>query len=137
MHYQSTMQKRLVKAQACVLHSSQIELDTSDGTKPIQVSFSITNTGSWAGDEVAQVYLALPTSAGEPPKRLVGWAKVPVKSGECREVTVTLDPNSTSRPFSYWNTRLARWEIANGMYQLYVGASSRDIRLTGGLHLNR
>ena len=115
----------------------QVEPDTSDGTKPIQVNFSITNTGSRAGDEVAQVYLALPTSAGEPPKRLVGWVKVPLKAGESKKVAVMLDPNATSRLFSYWNTRTAHWEIADGTYQLYVGASSRDIRLAGVLQLNR
>ena len=115
----------------------KVEPDTSDGTRHIQVTFSITNTGSRAGTEIAQVYLGLPTSTGEPPKRLVGWAKVPLKSGESRVVTVTLDPKATSRPFSYWNTRTAHWEIANGTYQLYVAASSRDIHLTGVLHMSR
>src|SRR5207248_9750797 len=54
----------------------QVQPETSDGSGPIQVSFTVTNTGSQVGAEIAQVYLGLPPSTGEPPKRLVGWAKV-------------------------------------------------------------
>src|SRR6266702_6053922 len=54
----------------------QVEPETSDGTRPIRVNFTITNTGARAGAEIAQVYLGLPASTGEPPRRLVGWAKV-------------------------------------------------------------
>jgi beta-glucosidase len=48
----------------------------------------VKNTGSRAGDEIAQVYAALPASAGEPPKRLVGFSKIHLNPGESREVTV-------------------------------------------------
>jgi beta-glucosidase len=100
------------------------------------VSFTLTNTGSRAGAETAQVYLRLPTSTGEPPKRLVDWAKVELKPGETREMSVTLDPNATSRPLSYWSVNTHGWEIATGDYQVFVGASSRDIRLTGSLRVH-
>ncbi len=83
-----------------------------------------------------QVYLGLPASTGEPPKRLVGWAKVELAPGETREVSVTLDPDATSRPLSYWNVNMNGWERANGDYQVYVGASSRDIRLTDTLRVH-
>ncbi len=110
--------------------------ETTDGTRPIRVSFTIRNTGAWAGAEIAQVYLGLPASTGEPPKRLVGWAKVELKPGESREVSVPLDPNASSRPLSYWNVTTNGWEIASGDYQVYVGASSRHIRLTGHLRIH-
>ena len=113
----------------------RVEPDTSDGTRPIEVSFTITNTGARAGAEIAQIYLGLPASTGEPPKRLVGWARVDVEPDEAKEVTMTLDPHSTWRPLSYWNVNTHGWEIAGGDYQVYVGASSRDIRLTGSLRL--
>src|SRR6266487_1358766 len=109
----------------------QVEPETTDGTRNVQVSFTVTNTGSRAGAEIAQVYLGLPASIGEPPQRLVGWAKVELEPGESKEVSVTLDPNATSRPLSYWNVNTNGWEVAGGDYQVYVGASSRDIRLTG------
>jgi beta-glucosidase len=62
--------------------------------------------------------------------------KLELEPGETREVIVTLDPNATSRPLSYWNTNTNGWERASGDYQVYVGASSRDIRLTGALHIH-
>jgi beta-glucosidase len=108
----------------------QVEPGTGDGTRAVQVRFTLTNTGARVGAEIAQVYLGLPASTGEPPRRLVGWAKVELEPGETREVTVTLDPEGTSHPLSYWNVKTHGWEIASGDYQVYVGTSSRDIRLT-------
>jgi beta-glucosidase len=114
----------------------RVEPETTDGTRPIHVSFTLSNTGSRAGAEVAQVYLGLPASAEDPPRRLAGWAKVELEPGESREVSVALDPSATSRPLSYWNVNTNGWEIASGDYELYVGASSRDIRLKGSFHVN-
>jgi beta-glucosidase len=117
---------------------SQLQLvpETTDGTKNAQVRFTVTNTGARTGAEIAQVYLGLPASTDEPPKRLVGWAKVELEPGETKEVSVTLDPNAASHPLSYWNVTTNGWEIARGDYQVYVGTSSRDIRLTGTLHVD-
>ena len=108
----------------------QVVPETTGSTGIIQVSFNVTNTGSRAGAEVAQVYLGLPASTGEPPRRLVGWAKIELEPGETRDVSVTLDSNATSHPLSYWDVTMNGWVIASGDYQVHVGASSRDIRLT-------
>ena len=113
-----------------------IEPETTDGASPIRVSFTVANMGTRTGTEIAQVYLGLPESTGEPPKRLAGWAKVELAPGETKEESVTLDPHATSRPFSYWDVSTNGWEIASGDYGVYVGASSRDIRLTGDFHLH-
>jgi beta-glucosidase len=113
-----------------------LEPETTEDTRPIRVSFEVTNTGARSGAEVAQIYLGLPASTGEPPKRLVGWAKVELEPGETKEVGVTLEPKATSHPLSYWNVKTNGWEIAGGDYQVYVGASSRDIRLTGTLRVH-
>ena len=113
----------------------QVEPETTDGTRPIRVCFTIKNTGAWAGAEIVQVYLGLPASTDEPPKRLVGWVKVELVPVETKKVSVTVDPNATSRPLSYWNVNTNDWERASGDYQVYVGASSRDIRLTGSLRV--
>jgi len=114
-----------------------VEPGTGDGSTAVQVRFTVTNTGARAGAEIAQVYLGLPASTGEPPKRLVGWAKVELEPAEAGEVTVTLDPNASSHPLSYWDVNTNGWEIASGDYQVYVGASSRDIRLTGTLRVHQ
>src|SRR5712691_4854671 len=50
-----------------------VEPETTDGTRPIQVRFTVSNTGARVGAEVAQIYLGLPASTSEPPRRLVGW----------------------------------------------------------------
>ncbi len=115
----------------------QVEPATSDGAKALRVSFAITNTGSRAGAEVAQVYLGLPVGTGEPPKRLVGWTKVELEPGENKEINVTVDPNAASHPLSCWNVKTNAWEIASGDYQLFVGASSRDISLTAILRVHQ
>ncbi len=73
--------------------------------------------------------------AGEPPRRLVSWAKVELEPGETRQVAVVLEPNAASRPLSYWDMSTNGWEIASGDYTVYVGASSRDIRLTSTLRI--
>ncbi len=76
-----------------------------------------------------------PASAGEPPRRLVGWAKVELGPGKTQRVTVRIDPKSASHPLSLWNVDLDNWDIANGVYTVYVGDSSQDIRLTGTLQI--
>ena len=114
----------------------QVEPEMNSGARTVQVSFTITNTGERAGAEIAQVYLGLPASTGEPPKRLVGWAKVELMPGETKEVSVTLDPNAATHPLSYWDVSTNGWEIASGDYRVDVGASSLEIRLTGSLHVH-
>ncbi len=114
----------------------RLEPETTDGASNVQVSFTIMNCDGCMGAEIAQVYLGLPASTGEPPKRLVGWAKVELVPGETGEITVNLDPNATAHPLSYWNVNTHGWETANGDYLVYVGASSRDVRLTGTLRVH-
>ena len=70
---------------------SYSNLRVTTGKTP-RVTFTLTNSGSRAGAEVAEVYASLPTSTGEPPKRLVGWSKVQLNPGESKEVTVDVDP---------------------------------------------
>jgi len=109
---------------------------TTDGTKEIRVSFDLRNIGSNVGAEVAQVYLGFPASIAEPPKRLVGWAKVQLAAGQIQRVTVAVDPRAASHPLSFWNVSTDAWDIANGDYTVYVGNSSEDIRLVGPLHVH-
>jgi beta-glucosidase len=102
-----------------------------------QVSFNLKNTGTRAGTEVAQVYLGLPSSTGEFPKRLVGWSKVSLQPGAQRQVIVTVDANDSSHPLSYWNSTTNGWVTANGDYTVYVGSSSAssDLALAGTFHV--
>lgn len=95
-----------------------------------EVSFVLTNTGGMDGAEVAQLYIGLPeTEIFRPKKELKGFAKVFLKKGESRKVTIPLD----DKAFRYWNTRTNQWEREGGSYQIMVGASVSDIRLEGNL----
>ena len=104
---------------------------TDSAAQAIRVAFTLSNTGSRSGTEIAQIYLGIPDEVIAPPKKLVDWARVTLKPGETQEITVNLDPLGWERPFSYWNNQHGQWEIAPGTYQLFIGASSRDIRLSG------
>jgi beta-glucosidase len=95
-----------------------------------QVTFKLTNTGSLAGREVAQVYLGLPADIGEPPKRLVGWQKVLVQPGVTQQVTIEVDAGDSSHPLSYWDVASSSWLIAPGEYTVYLGNSSSSNALT-------
>ena len=99
-------------------------------TGVISVSLTVTNTGSVSGAEVVQVYLGLPTSTVEPPKRLVGWSKCFLGPNESRRISIEIDPDSSGHPLSFWNEAAKTWNIATGDYALYVGNSSLDISLT-------
>ncbi len=102
-----------------------------------QVSFDLTNTGAVAGSEVAQVYLELPASTNEPPKRLVGWQKVFLQPAQHQQVTVEVDENDSSHPLSWWNTSTNSWQISPGTYNVYVGNSSSktSLMLAGTLQI--
>ncbi|WP_440086005.1 beta-glucosidase [Streptosporangium sp. LJ11] len=102
----------------------------TDGKQPIKVRFLVTNTGTRTGTEVAQVYLGLPAQAGEPPRRLAGWARVTLAPNTSRMVEVVVDPTAPNRPLSYWDAQADRWTTPSGQYTMQVGASSRNISLT-------
>jgi len=93
--------------------------------KNVNVSFTLTNSGSRAGAEIAEVYAALPASAGEPPKRLVGWSKIRLNPGESKDVTVDID----SEYLSIFNVDKNGWELVPGDYTIMVGGSSQDLPL--------
>ena len=93
-----------------------------------QVSFTITNTGRMDGAEVAQVYAGkVGGEAFRPAKELKGFAKVFLKAGESRRVTIALD----DKAFRWFDVKADRYEIEGGAWQIMVGASCADIRLTG------
>jgi len=95
----------------------------STAAKGFQIGFDLLNTGSVAGSEVPQVYLALPGSTGEP-KRLVGWSKVLLQPGARKRVTVVVNAGSASHPMSVWNAAQNQWITPPGTYTVYVGSSS-------------
>ena len=94
------------------------------------VSFEITNVSDIKGKEVAQLYVGLGESdIIRPVKELKGFAKVELNPGETKKVEIAFD----DKTFRYFNVKTNKWEIEKGKYQICVGASSQDIKLTGEL----
>ena len=90
------------------------------------VSLTVTNTGSVAGTEIVQLYVAKKNSElFRPARELKGFARVTLAPGEKQRITLTLD----DKAFRFWNVKSNRWEIEGGEYELLVGASVEDIRL--------
>ena len=90
------------------------------------VSLTVTNTGSVAGTEIVQLYVAKKNSElFRPARELKGFARVTLAPGEKQRITITLD----DKAFRFWNVKSNRWEIEGGEYELLVGASVEDIRL--------
>jgi beta-glucosidase len=98
--------------------------------KETTVSFTLKNTGSRDGAEIAEVYAALPATTGEPPKRLVGWSKVGLKAGESKDVKVNVD----GKYLSIWD-EAGLWKLAPGEYVILVGGSSAELPLTQRIEL--
>ena len=95
-------------------------------------TLTVTNTGDRAGAEIVQLYVAKPNAEiFRPAQELKAFAKVQLAAGESKTVTLTLD----DKAFRYWNTRTGSWEVEGGTYELRVGASSADIRLTAAVEV--
>ena len=97
-------------------------------TEKLEVSVKVTNTGKVFGKEVVQLYVTEKTGTHEdrPVKELKAFAKVALNPKESKVVTMTLD----KRSFAFWNVELHDWYAPTGEYEILVGSSSRDIRLT-------
>ena len=100
------------------------------------VSFTVTNTGDRDGTEIPQVYLTLPDAAAEPGKRLVGFDRLELAAGESTRVELVVDSAASNQPFSIWDVDADSWVAPKGRYEIAVGSSSRDLRLSDTVQLN-
>ncbi len=101
-------------------------LQVADGEEEVSVSFQLKNTGKYAGDEVAQVYVKLPErDEAMPVKELKGFERISLKSGESGKVTIKLRKDL----LRYWDEAKGKFIYPSGDYYIMVGASSADIRL--------
>jgi len=101
---------------------------TISGDQNLTVTFDVTNTGTHAGAEIAEVYVGQPNSRiPRPIKELKGFAKVLLNPGETKNVSVTLD----RRAFSYYDVKIHDWTADAGEFNVIVGSSSVKAELTG------
>ena len=103
---------------------SYSNLSADTGNK--SATFTVKNTGSRAGTEIAELYAQLPSASGENFRRLVAWKRVPLQPGESQTLTFDLNPLY----FSVWDDPSDSWKLLPGEYTLSAGASSRDLPLT-------
>jgi beta-glucosidase len=116
-------------------HYSDLQIQPSpDGaTGDVTVSATVTNTGSRAGADVAQLYLQDPASAGEPPRQLAGFQRVSLQPGQSTQVSFAVTPRSEE----WWDTSANGWSSTPGAYGVDVGDSSAlsDLPLSGSFSL--
>jgi beta-glucosidase len=106
---------------------------TAASGSTVPVSFNVTNTGSVAGAEVAQLYVSDPSAkVNRPERELKGFEKVRLAPGETKLVTLKLD----ARAFSYWDEAAHKWTIERGKFVIRVGDSSESTPLHADLTIN-
>jgi len=107
---------------------------TGDLNEPVTVSFDVKNTGHREGAEVAELYVGNPSaSVPRPVKELKGFAKVTLKPGETKRVTLKLD----RRAFSFYDVKKGSWTAEAGDFTILVGGSSDNIQLRDKFTLTR
>ncbi len=91
----------------------------------LTVTVDVTNTGSVAGKETVQVYVHDQKSGlRRPEKELKGFAKVDLKPGETKSVSIQLD----FRSFAYYHPEYKQWITEDGEFAILIAASAADIR---------
>ena len=101
-------------------------LQVKNDEETIHLSFDLQNTGAYDGKEIVQIYASDPVSTVKKSvKELIAFEKVELKAGETKKVEITIPVKN----LAYYNTMLKDWVVENGEYNIYVAATSRDIRL--------
>ena len=97
-----------------------------------RVTFTIANAGVRDGAEVAQVYVSCKDgNVFRPKKELKGFAKVFLKAGKSRTVSVSLD----DKAFRYFNVKTNRWEVESGIYTISVASDAAHVRLSANIRV--
>lgn len=106
----------------------RVKQATADGDDGLTATCVVTNAGMRAGHEVVQLYVRDPVArVARPPRELKGFTRIFLAPGASREVSFPL----SARDLSYWSAAHQRWQLERGEFRVEIGASSRDIRLTG------
>ena len=105
----------------------EVSSETITDQDVLTVTMRVVNTGSLAGQEIVQLYVRdVESTVFRPEMELKGFAKISLEPGEVSRVAMTLD----RRAFAYYDVDLADWRVETGAFEILVGASSRDIRLS-------
>ena len=108
---------------------SNLHVGALDAHGRASVTATVTNTGSRAGSDVAQLYVGDPASTGEPPAQLKGFQRVTLQPGASTTVTFPVSLHD----LAFWNESTNGWTTATGTYQIQVGDTSTSPQLSGSL----
>jgi beta-glucosidase len=110
---------------------SNLRISNSDKNN-FTCSFNIENVGDISGFEISQCYISfMNCDEDEPIKKLQGFDKTYINSGEIKKIEISLD----SKSFSTWDIKNHQWEIKKGVFNILIGASSNDIKLKDSINL--
>jgi beta-glucosidase len=110
----------------------KIDKPVMEQNDTITISLKVKNTGKMDGDEIVQLYIHDPVASVEREvKSLKGFERVSLKAGESKEVRFKLDKSH----LSFYDTPSKRWVAEPGQFDVLIGSSSRDIRLTQSFSL--
>lgn len=113
-------------------HLISDNLDQNISETIAEVSFTITNTGSRAGSEIAQLYITAEDSqVRRPVKELKGFDKIDLNPGQSKEISFEISASD----LAYYEPEITGWLIEPGNYQVLVGSSSSDIRLNAEINI--
>jgi len=99
--------------------------DLTVNAEKLAVSFTVKNTGSREGTDIAELYVALPVAVGESFRRLAGWQRVDLKPGEAKLVTIAVD----KRMVSIFDTATHSWQMPSGAFEWSAGGNSENLPL--------
>jgi beta-glucosidase len=105
-----------------------LTISSPSTNQEVSVAFDVTNTGTRAGADVAEVFVGdRHAPVPRPVKELKGFAKLTLNPGETKNITVRLD----QRSFSYYDVKSHAWTVAPGDFDVFVARSAADVKLTG------
>ena len=99
-------------------------LQVGENEKRLSVSFNVSNTGAFDGNEVVQLYVGFPAASQSPPKQLKDFDRKLITKGSSQSFTLSV----LHKDLRIWNVSQQSWELVNGQYTFFVGSSSRDIK---------
>ena len=107
---------------------SDLSISTDVDGAAASVQCIIENRGEMAGTEIVQLYIRDPeSSVMRPLKELKGFERVELKPGERQSIEFSLGV----KDLSFWDEVSKAWKAEAGLFEVLIGASSRDIRLRG------
>jgi beta-glucosidase len=110
---------------------SNLQVSGPDAHGKATATATVTNTGTKAGSDVAQLYVGDPAATGEPPAQLKGFTKVALQPGASTTVSFPI----TMHDLAYWNDSTSGWTTATGTYRIQVGDTSASPQLSGSLNV--